>query len=188
MSPYPCLYFWWVTLAVDLQNFNVRCGKYLFINQTKSNSLRCRILMFNIMLLVNKALLVVLPMCLALLQRADTLSFVFNALCSIWMRNIFDPFLYNFVEHFQRFCNGTNNITNALKTIINALQCIFNAFKMHCQRIQNALSTHSKCIVNAFKTHKNAVFVKPGFPKEGHICAHHTFGVSRPEAIKRRKK
>lgn len=44
-----------------------------------------------------------------------------------------------FVEHFQRFYNETNNITNALKTIINALQCIFNAFKMHCQRIQNAL-------------------------------------------------
>ena len=44
-----------------------------------------------------------------------------------------------FVEHFQRFYNETNNITNALKTIINALQCIVNAFKMHCQRIQNAL-------------------------------------------------
>ena len=49
------------------------------------------------------------------------------------------PFLYNFVEHFKRFYNATNNITNALKTIINALQCIVNAFKMHCQRIQNAL-------------------------------------------------
>ena len=46
--------------------------------------------------------------------------------------NIFHPFLYNFVEHFQRFYNGTNNITNALETIINALQCIVNAFKMHC--------------------------------------------------------
>ena len=55
------------------------------------------------------------------------------------LRNIFYPFLYNFVEHFQRFYNGTNTITNALKTIINALQCIVNAFKMHCQRIQNAL-------------------------------------------------
>ena len=106
--------------------------------QTKSNSLRCRILMFNIMLLINKALLVVLPMCLALLQRGDTFSFVFNALCSIWIKRwkklstswetFFYPFLYNFVEHFQRFYNGTNPITNALKTIINA-------FKMHCQRI-----------------------------------------------------
>ena len=55
------------------------------------------------------------------------------------LRNIFYPILYNFVEHFQRFYNGTNTITNALKTIINALQCIVNAFKMHCQRIQNAL-------------------------------------------------
>ena len=55
------------------------------------------------------------------------------------LRNIFHPFLYNFVEHFKRFYNETNNITNALKTIINALQCIVKAFKMHCQRIQNAL-------------------------------------------------
>ena len=55
------------------------------------------------------------------------------------LRNIFHPFLYNFVEHFKRFYNETNNITNALKTIINALQCIVNPFKMHCQRIQNAL-------------------------------------------------
>ena len=55
------------------------------------------------------------------------------------LRNIFHPFLYNFVEHFKRFYNETNNITNGLKTIINALQCIVNAFKMHCQRIQNAL-------------------------------------------------
>ena len=55
------------------------------------------------------------------------------------LRNIFHPFLCNFVEHFQRFYNGTNNITNALKTINNALQCIVNAFKMHCQCIQNAL-------------------------------------------------
>ena len=55
------------------------------------------------------------------------------------LRNIFHPFLYNFVEHFQRLYNGTNTITNALKTIINALQCIVNAFKMHCQCIQNAL-------------------------------------------------
>ena len=31
-------------------------------------------------------LLVMLPMCLALLQRGDTLSFVFNALCSIWIK------------------------------------------------------------------------------------------------------
>ena len=31
---------------------------------------------------VNKALLVVLTMCLALLQRGETLSFVFNILCS----------------------------------------------------------------------------------------------------------
>ena len=59
------------------------------------------------------------------------------------LRNIFYPFLYNFVEHFQRFYNGTNTITNAFKNIINALQCIVNAFKMHY----------------------NAVFVKPGFPK-----------------------
>ena len=66
------------------------------------------------------------------------------------LRNIFHPFLYNFVEHFKRFYNETNNITNALKTIINALQCIVNAFKMHCQ---------------PFKMHYNAVFVKPGFPK-----------------------
>ena len=95
------------------KTFNVSCGKYLFNNQTKSNSLRYRILMFNIMLLVNKALLVVLPMCLALLQRGETFSFVFNALCSIqikgWknavnaLRNIFHPFLYNFVEHFNVF-------------------------------------------------------------------------------------
>ena len=63
------------------------------------------------------------------------------------LRNVFHPFLYNFVEHFQRFYNGTNNITNALKTIINAL------------------STHLKCIVNAFKMHYNAVFVKSGFSK-----------------------
>ena len=91
----------------------------------------------------------VLPMCLSFVttgrhvvlcfqrfvQHLDqTLENVVNAL-----RNIFHPFLYNFVEHFQRFYNGTNNITNALKTIINALQCIVNAFKMHCQRIQNAL-------------------------------------------------
>ena len=55
------------------------------------------------------------------------------------LRNIFHPFLYNFVEYFQRFYNGTNTITNALKIIINALQCIVNAFKMHFQRIQNAL-------------------------------------------------
>ena len=52
------------------------------------------------------------------------------------LRNNFYPFLYNFVEHFQRFYNGTNTITNALKTIINA-----------------------------FKMHYNAVFIKPGFPK-----------------------
>lgn len=87
-----------------------------------------------------------LPMCLALLQRGDTLSFVLNALLGKavnTLRNIFHPFLYNFVEHFKRFYNETNNITNALKTIINALQCIVNAFKMHY----------------------NAVFVKPGFPK-----------------------
>ena len=57
----------------------------------------------------------------------QTLENVVNAL-----RNIF-------VEHFQRFYNETNNITNALKTIINALQCIVNTFKMYCQRIQNAL-------------------------------------------------
>ena len=55
------------------------------------------------------------------------------------LRNIFYLSLYNFIEHFQRFYNGTNTITNALKTIINALQCIVNAFKMHCQCIQNAL-------------------------------------------------
>ena len=68
----------------------------------------------------------------------QTLEKAVNAL-----RNIFHPFLYNFVEHFQRFYNGTNNIINALKTIINALQCIVDAFKMHY----------------------NAVFIKPGFPK-----------------------
>ena len=52
-------------------------------------------------------------------------------------------FILIFVEHFQRFYNETNNITNALKTIINALQCIVNAFKMHY----------------------NAVFITPSFPK-----------------------
>ena len=53
--------------------------------------------------------------------------------------NVVHPLLYNFVKHFQRFYNGTNNITNALKIIINALQCIVSAFKMDCKRIQNAL-------------------------------------------------
>ena len=57
------------------------------------------------------------------------------------LRNIFHPFLYSFVEPFQRFYNGTNYIINKLKTIINALQCIVNAFKMHCQHIQNALQS-----------------------------------------------
>ena len=28
------------------------------------------------------------------------------------LRNVVHPLLYNFVKHFQRFCNGTNNITN----------------------------------------------------------------------------
>ena len=70
------------------------------------------------------------------------------------LRNVVHPLLYNFVQHFQRFYNGTNNITNALKTIIQ-----------HC----NALSMHLKCIVNAFKMHYNTVFVKPSFPKWGHI-------------------
>ena len=55
------------------------------------------------------------------------------------LRNVVHPLLYNFVKHFQRFYNGTNNITNALKIIINALQCIVSAFKMDCKRIQNAL-------------------------------------------------
>ena len=99
------------------------------------------------MLLVNEALLVVLPMCFVttgrhvvlcfqrFVQHLDqTLEKPVKAL-----RNVVHPLLYNFVKHFQRFYNGTNNITNALKSIINALQCIVNAFKMHCQRIQNAL-------------------------------------------------
>ena len=38
----------------------------------------------------------------------QTLEKVVNAL-----RNIFHPFLNIFVEHFQRFYNGLNNITNA---------------------------------------------------------------------------
>ena len=73
---------------------------------------------------------------------------LFSTLCAAFGSNVgkscqriekhFSSFLI-FVEHFQRFYNETNNITNALKTIINALQCIVNAFKMHCQRIQNAL-------------------------------------------------
>ena len=48
------------------------------------------------------------------------------------LRNIFHPFLCNFVEHFQRFYNGTNTITNALKNH-------YQRNAMHCQRIQNAL-------------------------------------------------
>ena len=130
------------------KSFNVSFGKYFFINETKSNSLRYRILMFNIMLLVNKAVGCVdnmfsfvttgrhIVLCFQrLVQHLDqTLEKVVNTL-----RNIFYPFLKIFVERFQRFYNGMNNITNALKTIINALQCIVNAFKMHCECIQNAL-------------------------------------------------
>ena len=41
------LYFWWVYWLLLRKSFNVSCDKLLFINQTKSNSLRCRILMFN---------------------------------------------------------------------------------------------------------------------------------------------
>ena len=42
--------------------------------------------------------------------------------------NVVHPLLYNFVKHFQRFYNGTNNITNHYQRIA-----------MHCQCIQNAL-------------------------------------------------
>ena len=41
------------------------------------------------LLLVNKALLVVLTMCLALLQRGETLSFVFNVnFCAQFVSNV----------------------------------------------------------------------------------------------------
>ena len=99
------------------------------------------------LLLVNKALLVVLTMCLALLQRGETLSFVFNInFCAAFGSNVgkscqciekhFSSILKHFVEHCQRFYDGLNNITNALRTIINT-----------------------------FKMHYNAIFIKPGFPK-----------------------
>ena len=41
------LYFWWVYWLLLRKSFNVSCDKLLFINQTKSKPLRCRILMFN---------------------------------------------------------------------------------------------------------------------------------------------
>ena len=68
-------------MAVALQKFNVSCGKLLFINQTKTQTQNFDV-QLNL-LLVNKALLVVLTMSLALLQRGKTLSFVFNLLNSI---------------------------------------------------------------------------------------------------------
>ena len=85
---------------------------------------------FNL-LLVNKALFVVLAMCLALLQRGETLSFVVNVLCRIctFVSNVgkscqhvdkhFSSLLKHFVEHCQRFYNGLNNITNALSIFFN---------------------------------------------------------------------
>ena len=84
------LYFWWVTLAVALQTFQCKLGQinYLFINQTRSNSLRCRILMFNIMLLVNKALLVVLTICVELCYTGETRCPLFSTLCAAFGSNV----------------------------------------------------------------------------------------------------
>ena len=78
----------------------------------------------NFLLVNTKALLVVLTMSFGFVlcfqrfvQHLDqTLENGANAL-----RNNFHPFLNIFVEHCQRFYNGLNNITNALRTIINAL-------------------------------------------------------------------
>ena len=38
------------------------------------------------LLLANKALLVVLTVCLALSQRCETISLVFNIMCSFWIK------------------------------------------------------------------------------------------------------
>ena len=80
------------------------------------------------LLLVNKALLVVLTMCLALLQRGETLSFVFNVnFCAEFVSNVgkicqrVEKHFSSILKHCQRFYNGLKNITNALRTIINAL-------------------------------------------------------------------
>ena len=81
------------------------------------------------MLLVNKALLVVLPMCLALLQPGDTLSFVFNSFCSIGIKRWETLFTHYYIISLNIFNIFTmEQIT--LQTIIKALQCIVNAFKM----------------------------------------------------------
>ena len=71
------------------------------------------------LLLVNKPLLVVLTMCSALFSTfcAEFVSNVANALATRFS----SIFHQHFVEHCQRFYNGLNNITNALRTIINAL-------------------------------------------------------------------
>ena len=84
----------WLLLC---KSFNVSCVKYLFIHQTKSNSLSCRILMYNIMFPVKKALLAVLTMCFVTMGRHVVLCF----------------------QHFVQYLDQT------LEKVLNALRTFF---------------------------------------------------------------
>ena len=86
----------------------------------------------NDFLLVNtKALLVVLTMSFGFVRTGRNVVLCFQRFVQHLdqtlenganaLRNNFHPFLNIFVEHCQRFYNGLNNITNALRTIINAV-------------------------------------------------------------------